>query len=100
MLISRTLARRRINAGRPTSRKQAWIPVALDTALIVIVLALALQPALFFVYYMQLSLFWLALFFFILFFLPAQIVIVISTIWAVRSRWIDQDERTNPNRGG
>lgn len=90
MILSRTIARRRIIEGVRPSLKGAWLPVFVDIALIGLVLAIALQPALFFVYYMQLSLVWLTVFFFVFFFVPAQIVIVISTIWAVRSRWVDR----------
>ncbi|MFQ1701018.1 hypothetical protein ACJ5NV_10520 [Loktanella agnita] len=88
MIISRILAKRHIAAGRRPSRRAAWVPVLVD-CLLVGLLAIALwQPALTFVYVMDFSLPVTILFLFIVIYLPVQLVIIVSTIWAVRARWV------------
>jgi len=84
VLISRTIARKRIAAGERPSFKAAWLPVAADVLIIALVLAALWQPALTFVYVMQLP------FLMAVIYAPLQIVIIVSTIWAVRSRWEDK----------
>jgi len=91
MLVSRTLARKRIAAGIRPSLWHAWWPVAADVVLIAGILAALWQPALTLVYVMQLSLFWLILVLMALIYAPLQIVIIVSTIWAVRSRWEEKE---------
>ena len=92
MIISRTLARKRIAAGVRPSFKAAWLPVAADVLIIALLLAALWNPALTFIYLMQLSLFWLVLFLMAVIYAPLQIVIIVSTIWAVRSRWEDKEQ--------
>jgi hypothetical protein len=91
VIISRTLARKRIAAGKRPSFKAAWLPVAADVLIIALLLAALWNPALTFIYLMQLSLFWLVLFLMAVIYAPLQIVIIVSTIWAVRSRWEDKE---------
>ncbi len=91
MIISRTLARKRIATGERPSFKAAWLPVAADVLIIALLLAALWNPALTFIYLMQLSLFWLVLFLMAVIYAPLQIVIIVSTIWAVRSRWEDKE---------
>ena len=93
MLISRTLARRRIAAGVRPSFRAAWLPVAADIAIIVALLALLWNPALTFIYVMQLSLVWLIIFLLVVIYLPFQVVATLSTLWAVMSRAQDDDNR-------
>ena len=92
MILSRTLAKRRIAAGERPSLRAAWTPVAVDVIVIGLLLAALWQPALTFIYLMQFSLFWIVLFLMVLIYAPLQIVIIISTIWAVRSRWDDKPD--------
>ena len=89
MLISRTLARKRIAAGHRPSFKAAWLPVAVDTILIALVAVLLWNPALTLVYVMQFNIITTIMFLFVVIYAPVQIVIIVSTIWAVRSRWDD-----------
>ncbi len=93
MIISRTLARKRIAAGYRPSFKAAWGPVAADIILVTFVVALLWQPALTFVYVMQLPLVTTILFLMLVIYAPVQIVIIVSTIWAVRSRWEEKDPK-------
>lgn len=92
MILSRTQARKRIAAGKRPSFREAWVLVAADIILIGIVLWMVWQPALTFVYLMEFSLLWTIVFLMLLIYVPLQTVIVISTIWAVRSRWEDKDK--------
>ncbi|MBE0412266.1 hypothetical protein [Yoonia sp.] len=94
MILSRTLARKRIAAGKRPSFGEAWGLVAADIVLIGILLWVIWQPALSFVYLMQFSLLGTILFLMAVIFVPLQTVIVISTIWAVRSRWQEKETDT------
>ena len=91
MIISRLLARKRIAAGIRPSFKAAWLPVAADIVIIAILLAMLWQPALMFIYVMEFSLPLTILVLMVLIYAPLQIVIIVSTTWAVRSRWEEKD---------
>jgi len=91
VIISRTLARRRIAAGVRPSFKAAWWPVAADVVIISLILAILFLPAVTVTMIMALSLFWRILVLMIVIYAPFQIVIIVSTIWAVRSRWEDKE---------
>ncbi|MCK0096100.1 hypothetical protein MWU60_11010 [Yoonia sp. F2084L] len=87
MIISRIVARRRIAAGVRPSFKAAWLPVAADIVIISVLLASLFLPAVSLTIVMNLTLFWRILALMLVIYAPLQIVIVVSTIWAVRSRW-------------
>lgn len=89
MIISRILAKRRIAAGERPSWRAAWLPVAADIVLIGIVLWIVWQLALMAIFLVEFALPATILFLMVVIYLPLQVVIVISTIWAVRSRWDD-----------
>ena len=91
MILSRILARRRIAAGVRPSFKAAWLPVAFDVICIGLILAILFLPAVTVTMIMALSLFWRILVLMIVIYAPFQIVIIVSTIWAVRSRWEDKE---------
>ncbi|WP_333712020.1 hypothetical protein [Yoonia sp.] len=91
MILSRILARRRIKAGVRPSFKAAWLPVVFDVLVIGLILAWLFLPAVSATIIMNLSLFWRILFLMVVIYAPLQIVIIVSTIWAVRSRW-EEDE--------
>ena len=93
MIISRLLARKRIAAKVPPSFKAAWLPVAADIIIIALVLAMIWQPALTFIYVMELSLPVTIIVLMVLIYAPLQIVIIVSTIWAVRSRWEEKETK-------
>ncbi len=93
MIISRILARKRIAAGLRPSFKAAWLPVAADVILISLLLAVLFLPAVSLTIVMNLSLFWRILALMLLIYAPLQIVIIVSTIWAVRSRWEEKETK-------
>ncbi len=91
MIISRIVARRRIAAGVRPSFKAAWLPVAADIVIISVLLASLFLPAVSLTIVMNLTLFWRILALMLVIYAPLQIVIIVSTIWAVRSRWEEKD---------
>ncbi len=91
MLISRTLARRRIAAGERPSVKAAWAPVVADIVIVAVIVAALWQPVLTFIYVMQMPLIPTIMFLMLVIYAPVQIVIIVSTIWAVKSRWTDKE---------
>jgi hypothetical protein len=93
MIISRIMARKRIAAGIRPSFKAAWLPVAADVLIIALVLAWLFLPAVSLTIVMQLTLFWRILLLMVLIYAPLQIVIIVSTIWAVRSRWEEKEPK-------
>ncbi len=93
MIISRILARKRIAAGVRPSFKAAWLPVAADVLLISLFLATLFLPAVSLSIVMGLSLFWRILLLMLIIYAPLQIVIIVSTIWAVRSRWEEKEQK-------
>ena len=93
MIVSRLLARKRIAAGVRPSFKAAWLPVAVDVIVIAILLAMLWQPALTFIYVMEFSLPATIIVLMVVIYAPLQIVIIVSTIWAVRSRWEEKDTK-------
>ncbi|WP_341368443.1 hypothetical protein [Yoonia sp. BS5-3] len=93
MILSRILARKRIAAGIRPSFKAAWLPVAADIAMIALLLAWLFLPAVSLTLIMELTLFWRILVLMIVIYAPLQVVIIVSTIWAVRSRWEEKDSQ-------
>ena len=93
MILSRIIARKRIAQGVRPSFKAAWLPVAFDVVMIGLLLAMMFLPAVSLTIIMELTLFWRILVLMVLIYAPLQIVIIVSTIWAVRSRWEEKDTK-------
>ena len=93
MILSRILSRKRIAAGVRPSFKAAWAPVAFDVLVIAILLAALWRPALTFIYVMEFSLFLTIVVLMVLIYAPLQVVIIVSTIAAVRSRWEEKETK-------
>ena len=91
MILSRIVARQRIAAGVRPSFKAAWLPVAFDVLVIALILSMLFLPAVTLTIIMELTLFWRILMLMVLIYAPLQIVIIVSTIWAVRSRWEEKE---------
>lgn len=92
MIISRYLARKRVAAGMRPSFRQAWLPVLADTAAIGLVLSLIFLPVVSATLVMELSLVWRMVVLFVVIYMPLQIVVIFSTVWAVRSRYEEKDD--------
>ena len=90
MLISRTLARRRIDAAQRPAFLAAWVPVWIDLALVTGLCGIIWWMA------FGTSNFHLAVIIltgFFLFFLPVQAVVIVSSMWAAKSRWQDPEDQ-------
>lgn len=89
MFLSRSLARARIARKERPGFLAAWWPVLFDT-FVLVVLGVALWPL------VQelitgLSLPLAILVLFAVYFLPVQAVLIVSSLWATRSRWEDKE---------
>lgn len=91
MILSRILARKRIAAGVRPSFLAAWVPVAADIALVVIALGMIWQPLLTLIYVLELSLPLTIVALMVAVYGPFQVVTIIATIWAIRSRWEEEE---------
>ncbi len=90
MILSRTLARARIANGQRPSWIAAWGPVLADGLAIVGVLAVLWGPIMGWIATWQPSLGVTIAILFVLIYLPLQTVLILSSIWAVKSRWSDE----------
>ena len=88
MILSRTIARRRVAAGTRPSWFEAWGLVMFDAVLFFCIAGLsapmivggeaASKGA------------WVYVALFAIYFVPIQIVLIISAMWAAKSRWSDE----------
>lgn len=94
MILSRILARRRIAAGNRPGFVAAWLPVLAD-ALLVAIYALGVYALLKgWVWSTQPPGWAVYLGAFILIFVPTQAVLILSALWATKSRWQDSPEES------
>ena len=92
MLFSRTVARKRIAAGKRPTRRAAWLLVLADAVIVGLVALVLWMPAVTATYILHLSLIWTILFLMVVIYVPAQIVLIISSLWAAKSRF-EEDEK-------
>lgn len=93
MIVSRTLAKHRIANGMHPNWVEAWAPVLVDGVLLFILLyglfpwvSATLDG---------LALGWIFTAFFLLYFVPIQLVLILSALWAAKSR-NTHDEADHP----
>ncbi len=91
MIVSRQIAKRRIASGERPGALAAWGLVLLDWVIVLAVLALLWQPVMRAIYAAQPGNGLTFLILFVIFFVPMQVVLIISSIWAVKSRWDEKD---------
>lgn len=94
MILSRTLARRRIAAGVRPGWGAAWGPVAFDFVMFCAAAALFFPAVMRMIDAGQPGLGLTFVLLFAIFFVPMQAVLIVSSLWAARSRFFE-DER-NP----
>ena len=92
MILSRTLAKRRIAAGVRPSWGAAWGPVMFDAACLVAVFILLWSPFQSFADGLNLPLWATIAALLAVGFIPIQAVLIFSSLWAAKSRWTDTDE--------
>ena len=93
MILSRTLARRRIAAGVRPGWIGAWGPVAADALILFAVLALAYPPFRTLAAALDFPVWATIAALFALGFIPIQGVLIVSALWAAKSRWEDRPDR-------
>ncbi|MCB5199321.1 hypothetical protein LGQ03_08710 [Loktanella sp. TSTF-M6] len=93
MIVSRFVARRRIAAGVRPGWFAAWGLVALDALMLLAVLGLMFMPVMSLIYASQPSVIVTVGIFFVLFFLPIQVVLILSSLWAAKSRYVGSDDK-------
>ena len=99
MILSRSLAKRRIAAEDRPGPFAAWWPVALDTLTILVLLALASGLVGTIAAEAGIDALWeIVGLYFLAFFVPFQAVVIVSTIWAVKSRWIGTETKGGGTR--
>jgi len=92
MILSRTLAKRRIAHGTRPSWLAAWAPVAFDAAFLVVIFVLAFRPFQMLVQAFDMPTWAIALSLLLLGFIPIQGVLIFSSLWAAKSRWTDMEQ--------
>ena len=95
MILSRSLARRRIAAGRRPGWLAAWLPVLFDTASIIILYMLLWVSFRDWTIQFNFPVWASVAALFALFFIPLQGVVILSSLWATRSRWVEDDAGNN-----
>jgi hypothetical protein len=93
MILSRTLAKRRIAAGVRPSWGAAWGPVAVDAACLMLMFAILYRPFQTLTETLNFPVWATAAALLALGFIPIQAVLIFSSLWASKSRWTDKDEQ-------
>jgi len=89
MLLSRTLAKARIARGERPSFLAAYAPVAFDAACTVFALVMLYRPFQRLVETFDAPVWAIVTALLALGFIPAQAVLIFSSLWAAKSRWQD-----------
>ncbi len=87
MILSRTLAKARIARGARTGWLAAWVPVLIDAALFAGFVILSWGTLMQWIDTLQPSNLATFALFFVLYFVPMQAVLILSSLWAAKSRW-------------
>ncbi len=91
MIISRTIARRRIAAKQRPSWFGAWGLVGLDALALIVIFALLWSPFQTLTATFNFPTWATAAALFAVGFIPMQAVLILSSLWAAKSRWDDGD---------
>ena len=91
MILSRTLAKARIARGERPTWLAAWGPVGFDAASLAILFWIAFGPFQRLTVNMDLPLWATIVALFAIAFIPIQAVLIFSSLWAAKSRFIEED---------
>ena len=91
MVLSRTLAKSRIARGERPSWAAAWGPVAFDAACLVFAFVILYRPFQSLTETFNFPVWATAVALLALGFIPIQAVLIFSSLWASKSRWLDKD---------
>lgn len=92
MILSRTLAKRRIAAGVRPSWGAAWAPVGFDAACLLVIFALLFAPFQTATQSFNFPLWATIVALFALAFIPVQAVLIFSSLWAAKSRFSEDPD--------
>ena len=92
MILSRTLAKRRIAAGVRPTRGAAWLPVVFDAVCLIFVFLVLFRPFQFLTDTFSFPIWVTIIPLLAIGFIPVQAVLIFSSLWAAKSRYIDNDE--------
>ena len=91
MILSRTLAKGRIARGERPTWRAAWLPVAFDALCLALVFILGFRPFQHLTDSMNFPTWATIAALFGLGFIPIQVVLISSSLWASKSRFKDED---------
>ena len=94
MILSRTLAKHRINQAERPSWIAAWLPVAFDAGCLIFLFTLLYRPFQSLVVAYDVPVWGTALTLLVLAFIPVQVVLILSSLWAAKSRF--KPDETGP----
>ena len=94
MILSRTLAKQRMERGVRPSVIGAWGPVGFDLAVVAFVAWIIWLPLSAWIVAGEMSIYLAAGLLFCLLFIPSQFLLILSAIWAVKSRWVEETPET------
>ncbi len=94
MIVSRTLAKGRIARGERPSWLAAWAPVLLDFVLFCGYVALVFSPLMKLIYAGQPGDGATFVIMLVVIFIPMQVVLIVSSLWASKSRFKDVETET------
>ncbi|MDE0968304.1 MAG: hypothetical protein OSA51_02740 [Octadecabacter sp.] len=92
MILSRTLAKRRIAAGVRPTWSAAWLPVVFDAVCLIFVFLVLFRPFQFLTDTFSFPIWVTIITLLAIGFIPVQAVLIFSSLWAAKSRYIDNDE--------
>lgn len=92
MIVSRFLAKRRMAANVRPSFVGAWGLVLADAVLVAALIWLLYPPFAYLMVTLEIPTFMIVLALFLLVFIPLQAVLIVSSLWAAKSRWVDTDQ--------
>lgn len=96
MIISRTLAKARIARGERPGWLAAWGPVGVDALCILLVFALAYGPFSNLVQTFDAPVWAVIAALLALGFIPVQAILILSSLWAAKSRWREDPGDEHP----
>ena len=91
MILSRVFAKRRIASGVRPGWGAAWGLVLMDGLLLAALIALLFQPLMTLIYVIQPPTWVTVLILFVVIFIPIQVVLIVSSLWAARSRFVEEE---------
>lgn len=98
MVASWLIGRGRAATDQRPSWLAAWGLVAFDFAALLAVFVLIFPPLMAFVYATQPGTLVTVAIMFVVFFVPMQVVLITSSIWASKSRWQDSSGKNGPEK--